>query len=84
MKTISVDDAPRDFEAILDEVCMSGEPLGVRRNGTVYVITTLEDYEKDDETAFLTRHEANREALDRSIAQSLRGEVVVPDPALFR
>ncbi|MFN0147097.1 MAG: type II toxin-antitoxin system Phd/YefM family antitoxin [Dehalococcoidia bacterium] len=83
MKTMTAEEASVELDKLLDEVCATGGPLGIRRNGSVYVLTTLADYEKDDETAYLTRSEANRKALDRSIEQSRQGQVVIPDPALF-
>jgi PHD/YefM family antitoxin component YafN of YafNO toxin-antitoxin module len=80
MKSMTVDEAQVNLDALLDEVCATGEPLAIRRNGSVFVLSTLETFEQDDDTtAYLLRSEANRQALMESIAQSRAGQLIAPD-----
>ena len=84
VKTMTQAEAKADLDAALDAVRATGEPVMIRRNGSeAYVLTTLADYEKNDETAYLVRSAANREALDLALEQVRRGQVVTPDRALL-
>ena len=70
MKTLSSTDLRANLSAVMDRVNDDHEPVIITRaKGRPVVMVSLEDWSSMDETTYLTASPANKEALDRSIAE---------------
>lgn len=84
MKHTTSTDLRKNLSAFMDKVNEDHEPLLITRaNGKPVLMISVEDYDSLDETSYLLSTEANRRALERSIAQAGAGEVITPDPEAF-
>lgn len=80
MGHVSDNEFRRNIAKYMDEVCRSGTPLVVTRDGAQSVVLLpLEDYESMEETFHLLRSPGNAERLRRSIADAEAGKLAEHD-----
>lgn len=76
MNAITLDDAKRDFDAVVGKVITDAEPTFISTGGGEGVVVLPRDeYDAWQETAYLLRNPANAEHLRRSIAEAEAGQV---------
>jgi antitoxin YefM len=74
MRAITYSYARANLATTMDRVRDDCDPVIITRRGEeAYVLMTLADYERLDETAYLLRSPANAERLMRSIEQANAG-----------
>ena len=74
MRAITFSHARQNLASTMDRVRDDCDPVIITRRGDeAYVLMTLDQYERMDETAYLLSNPANAKALRESIAQANRG-----------
>lgn len=79
MKAVTITSLRNRIKAYLDEIIQSGETIIVPRNNSnddAVVLMSLREYNSLKETEYLLSTEANRTALEKSIAQLNAGKTV--------
>jgi antitoxin YefM len=77
MNAVTVGDAKRNLERIIERVIADAEPtIVVADNGQQVVFVPLDEYNAWQETLYLLSNPANAEHLRASIAEAKTGKVV--------
>ena len=91
MNTITVEELKRDVDAALEQSGRDHQPVVIdRKGGEAVVLMSASDLRRciDDpgmaETMHLLSSPGNARHLERSIEQANRGELILPDPAIFK
>lgn len=80
MTVVTVNEAKRTLDSIIEKVVSDAEPTVIRtESGQQIVMVSLEEYNAWQETSYLLSNPANAAHLRQSIAEAQRGDLVAHD-----
>ena len=75
MNTVSVNKFRDNLKSMVEQVASDHEPLKVtRRSGADFVVVSVEDWERDQESLYVLQNEALMRQIARSLDSHSRGE----------